>query len=179
MQLNRQRAPTTSLEAVLLELGLKAKKGTKSSDYAGHQVAPRYCVLLERGIIFRWRPPSKDRLNRPLNYLEWPAISLQPLDERTDSDSDDFLVAVLCRCREFAQQARNGAARDPKVVVAIKLRDDRTIDLLSKVHADCFAKLTQGGAALEDCRLESFLARTVPLHSPVGRPAAGSSPVPR
>ena len=45
MQLNRQRAPATSLEAVLLELGLKAKKGTKSSDYAGHQVAPRYCGL--------------------------------------------------------------------------------------------------------------------------------------
>ncbi len=69
-------------------------------------------------------------------------------------------------CREFAQQARNGAARDPKVVVAITLRDDQTIGLLSKAHADCFAKLTQGGAALDDCTLEtrSFLARTGPFH---------------
>ena len=61
MQLNRQqRTPATSLEAVLLELGLKAKKGTKSSDYAGHQAVPGTVVLLERGIIFRWHPPSKD-----------------------------------------------------------------------------------------------------------------------
>lgn len=128
MQLNRQQCtPAVSLEAVLLELGLKAKKAIK--------LCPGTVVLLERGIIFRWRPPSKDRLSRPLNYLEWPASALQPLDEHTDSDSDDCLVAVLCRCREFAQQARNGTARDPKVVVAIKLRDDQTIGLLSKVHS--------------------------------------------
>ena len=56
----QQRTRATSLEAVLLELGLKAKKGTKSSDYAGHQAVPGTVVLLERGIIFRWHPPSKD-----------------------------------------------------------------------------------------------------------------------
>ena len=63
---------------------------------------------------FRLRCP-KDGLDR--NYLKWPASSLPgpPLDKHTESDSGDFLVAVLCPV--FAEQDHEGDDRDTQVVV--------------------------------------------------------------
>ena len=100
IQLDRQqqRAPATTLKAVLTELKLTAKADTKSNDYSKGikmcQELQRPVVLVDRGILLHW---SEKGLSQPRNYLDWPASSLRPLVGQTDSDLDDFLR--LCSAR--------------------------------------------------------------------------------
>ena len=153
MQLDRQqqRAPATTLKAVLTELKLTAKADTKSNDYSKGikmcQELQRPVVLVDRGILLHW---PEDGLSQPRNYLDWPASSLRPLVGQTDSDLDDFLAAVLGQV--FEEQDRNRVKRDAKVALAIQFRDDQELTRKSKAHPEWFPE----GAALTDCTLESF-----------------------